>query len=398
MDPSSHFGLQTTSIHAGETSNFQKGATIPPINMATSFKVDPDVSFSAEDLTDDSPHVYTRWGNPTIDILEKKIAALEGAEAALAFGSGIAAVTGLILHKLKAGDRILMSDISYAGVREFGNDLLQGYGIEVCSVNLSDLEAVKSALRKPVQLAFLETPCNPICRLTDIRAVAELVHAQGGQVAVDSTFATPMASRPLELGADFVIHSLTKYLGGHGDAIGGIVAGSQAEIARLKSRISIHLGSIISPFNAWLINRGLATFPLRMRAHEAGAMKVAQFLEDHPRITKVIYPGLPSHPQHDLAKEQMQNFSGMLSFQVNNPRQVIQRMVERLRIFHYAVSLGHHKSLIFYIPTDELQASSFQLAPDNLTAYRAYAGDGVFRTSVGLEDAEDLCQDLEQCL
>ncbi|MEM7371858.1 MAG: PLP-dependent aspartate aminotransferase family protein [Bacteroidota bacterium] len=399
MDASTDpFGIQTLSIHAGETSNFQNGATIAPITMATSFKVDPAVSFSAEELDEHSPHVYTRWGNPTIDILEKKIAALEDGEAALAFGSGIAAVSGLILHLLKSGDRILMSDISYAGVREFGNDLLAGYGIEVISVNMADMQAVEAALSKPVQLAFLETPCNPICRLTDIRAVAERVHAQGGMVAVDSTFATPLATRPLGLGADFVIHSLTKYLGGHGDAIGGIVVGKKAAIQALKARISIHLGGIISPFNAWLINRGLATFPLRMQAHARNARQLSEFLEAHPRVKKVIYPGLPSHPQAELAQQQMQNFSGMLAFQTEQPQIIIQRMVERLKIFHYAVSLGHHKSLIFYIPTDAIQASSFQLDEVNLAAYREYAGDGVFRVSVGLEDANDLCRDLEQCL
>lgn len=398
MNTSSHFGLQTLSIHAGESANFKNGATIAPITMATSFKVDPAVSFSAEDLDDESPHIYTRWGNPTIDILEKKIAALEGAEAALAFGSGIAAVTGLILHIVQAGDRILMSDISYAGVREFGNDLLTGYGVEVVSVNMSDLQAVEVALQTPVKLAFLESPCNPICRLTDIQAVSEMVHAQGGQVAIDSTFATPMATRPLERGADFVIHSLTKYLGGHGDAIGGIVAGKKSDIQSLKARIGIHMGAIISPFNAWLINRGLATFPLRMRAHAEHAMQVAQYLEGHASVSRVIYPGLASHPQAALAQRQMANFSGMLCFQVKLPEETIKRMVERLEIFHYAVSLGHHKSLIFYIPTDAIQASSFQLPPANLAAYREYAGDGVFRVSVGLENAEDLCADLERCL
>lgn len=399
MDFSSDaYGIQTLSIHAGESSTFEKGATIAPIQVATSFKVDPDISFSAEDLDENSPHIYTRWGNPTIAILEKKVAQLEGGEAALAFASGMAAVTGLILNTLKSGDRILMSDISYAGVREFGNDLLAGYGIEVVPVNMSDLDAVRQALQQPAQLVFLETPCNPICRLTDIGAVVDMVHAQGGEVAVDSTFATPMATKPLSLGADYVIHSLTKYIGGHGDAIGGIVVGQKKTIQSLRTRVSIHLGGIISPFNAWLINRGLATFPLRMKAHAQNAQQVAEWLEAHPRVSKVIYPGLPSHPQADLAQRQMNNFSGMLSFQVPNPKAVIKRMLERLKVFHYAVSLGHHKSLIFYIPTDALQESSFKLDPPNLEAYRAYAGDGIFRTSVGLEDAEDLCRDLEQCL
>lgn len=389
---------QTQAIHAGELHDTQFGSTIPHITLSNTFLVDPDISFSAENLADKNPFVYSRWGNPNADILERKIAILEGGEAGLAFSSGMAAVTGLMFHKLKAGDRILVSDIAYAGVREFGNGLLKAYGIIVEPVNISDLQAVKKALQQPCKMLFLETPCNPIVRLTNIQAVSDIAHKHGAEVAVDSTFATPFATKPLGHGADFVIHALTKYIGGHGDALGGIVIGKQEEIQALRVNVGIHLGAVINPFAAWLINRGIATLPLRIKAHSENAMEVAQFLEAHSKVEKVVYPGLPSHPQHELAKTQMKLFSGMLTFQAKNPLVLASRMSKKLRIFHYAVSLGHHKSLIFYIPTEEIQKSSFRLMEKNLEAYRDYAGNGIFRVSVGLEDPKDLCRDLDEVL
>jgi len=207
-----------------------------------------------------------------------------------------------------------------------------------------------------------------------------------------------MATRPLELGADFVLHSLTKYIGGHGDALGGAVIGRKADIQALNLESVVHFGGVLSPFNAWLILRGAATLPIRMKAHEETALQVARFLESHPRVTRVFYPGLPSHPQHELATRQMANFSGMMTFTVEDGRAVAQRMVERLQVVHYAVSLGHHRSLIYWIPTSDIMRSSFRLEGEALARYRAYAGDGVFRFSVGIEDAEDICADLDQVL
>jgi methionine-gamma-lyase len=200
------------------------------------------------------------------------------------------------------------------------------------------------------------------------------------------------------LGADFVIHSLTKYIGGHGDALGGALLGPKAELDALRQQIGVRLGGVISPFNAWLILRGAATLPLRMKAHEAGARQVAQFLEGHPQVTQVMYPGLSSHPQHRLAQRQMENFSGMLTFQVAEGRQAARLLAERLKIWHYAVSLGHHRSLLFYLPTAELLTTSFKLSERQAKSYRDFAGEGIFRVSVGIEDPDDLCQDLEQAL
>jgi len=249
-------------------------------------------------------------------------------------------------------------------------------------------------------MVWVETPANPIMRLSDIEAVSRLAHGKGVRdVVVDSTFATPIATRPLELGADFVVHSLTKYIGGHGDAMGGAVIGRKAELDQLNLEATVHYGGVLSPFNAWLILRGAATLPLRMRAHEENALKVARHLEGHQGIKRVVYPGLASHPQHDLARRQMDNFSGMMTFQTKDEgSKVAERMIERFEVIHYAVSLGHHRSLVYWIPTEQLMRSSFKLEGDALKRYCDFAGEGVFRFSVGIETVEDLCADLDKVL
>ena len=390
-------GMRTKAIHSGESPNPSTRAAAPDIVMSTTFLIDPDVSFSANLMTDDMPFAYTRWGNPTVAQLEAKLAALEEAEACVAFASGMAAITALLLTLLKAGDHLIMSDVTYAGTSELANDTLPGLGIEITRVDTSDLAAVKSALRPNTRLIYLETPANPLLRLTDVAAVAALAREAGVLVAVDSTFATPVSLRPQELGADFVIHSLTKYMCGHGDAIGGAVCGAREHIAGLRST-AIHLGGIISPFNAWLTMRGMATLPLRMEAHEQNALAVARYLEAHPKVRRVIYPGLASHPQYDLACRQMANFSGMLTFQVRDGQDAARVLADRLRVIHYAVSLGHQRSLVVYLPTDDLLQTSFRLTPEQEASYRLFAGDGIFRLSVGLEDADDLIADLGAAL
>jgi methionine-gamma-lyase len=391
-------GFQTRSVHAGESPDPISGASSPNLVMSTTYVADPGVSFSAENNEGDMPYVYTRWGNPTLAQLEMKLADLEGAEAALCFASGMAAITAVLLAHLRKGDRLVMSDVTYAGASELANELLPGMGIEVVRVDMSDLDALDAAITPDTRLVYGETPANPLVRLTDLQAAAQLAHAKGALFAVDSTFASPIATRPIELGADLVIHSLTKYLGGHGDAIGGAVLGPQSIIDTLRSGMLIHAGGILSPFNAWLILRGIATLPLRMQAHQAGALAVARFLEGHPKVERVIYPGLESHPQHELACRQMSNFSGMLTFRVANGARAAHTLAAQLNIFHYAVSLGHHRSLLFYMPTTALLESSFHLTDAQASSYRQYAGDGMFRTSIGIEDGADLCADLDQAL
>ena len=235
-------------------------------------------------------------------------------------------------------------------------------------------------------------------RLTDIAEIARLAHSAGALLSVDSTFASPVITKPLALGADLVIHSLTKYLGGHGDALGGVVVGRSELIAPIRLRVGIHAGGVLSPFNAWLILRGLTTLPLRVHAHCESAMHIATRLHSHPRVKRVIYPGLASHPQMALAQKQMKLPGGMLTFAVDDGDAMARQLQQRLELISYAVSLGHVHSLIYYIGTDGIMASTFHLTGDDLAAYRAYAGDGVFRLSVGLEDPDDLCSDLWQAL
>jgi methionine-gamma-lyase len=399
-------GVRTRAIHAGEIHDPTTAASAPNIVMASTFVLPPafvqanDGSGfgNPETLGEDLPNLYTRWSNPTVRQLEIKLASLEEAGDAVAFGSGMAASTALLLHKLQAGDHVVMTDVAYVGVAEFAHDTLPKFGIEVSFVDTSDLSDVANALRPTTRLVWTETPVNPILRLTDIAGVATLAHEVGAEVAIDSTWASPIATRPIAIGADYVIHSLTKYLCGHGDAMGGAVIGTSTAMNALRLDARVHLGGVLAPFNAWLINRGIDTLPIRMAAHAEGALAVAQFLEAHPKVTHVLYPGSPSHPQYELAQRQMDNASGMIAFRVDNGPRLAGIMSEQLRIFHYAVSLGHQRSLIVYVATADVQSGSFRLDDEHLTRYRAYAGDGLFRVSIGLEDAADLCDDLATCL
>jgi cystathionine beta-lyase/cystathionine gamma-synthase len=389
-------GIQTKAIHAGEIPDPHTRASSPNIVMSTSFLTDADAPFSPENLDSPTSFFYTRESNPTVQQLETKLAALEEAQSCVAFASGMAAISGLMLHLLKPGDHVLMSDVAYVGATELLGGLIPSLGIVVTRVNTSDLEAVQAAIRPNTKLVHLETPCNPIVRLCDIAAIAEIAHAVGAKLSVDSTFATPIATQPLKLGADYVLHSLSKYLCGHGDAIGGALLGSAQAMSGVR-HLLIHLGGILSPFNAWLIMRGIATLGLRMQAHQANALELANFLEQHPQVTQVNYPGLSSHPQFGLAKKQMKNFSGMIAFQTKNPV-AHTRAFTHLETIHYAVSLGHQRSLIYFVSSGELLSTSYQLNPEQEKAYREWAGDGVFRFSVGLEDAADLIADLEKAL
>jgi len=388
----------TRAVHSGESPDAVTGASAPNIVMSSTFVIDEPISFSAQDKPDDAPYVYSRWDNPTVTVLQDKLAALEEAEACRCFASGMAATSALLLSTLSQGDRLVMSDSNYPGTAELARNILTRLGVEVVLADLSDLEAASRSITPGVRLVWAETPANPTLRLTDIRSVAELAHSVGAEFAVDSTFASPVATRPLKLGADYVVHSLTKYCCGHGDAMGGAVLGGQDKLKNVESDGQVYMGGVISPFNAWLINRGLATLPMRMQVHQTNATRVAEFLEGHKKIKKVLYPGLASHPQFDLAVRQMDNFSGIVSVQIDNGPGLVERMMSDLKIFHYAVSLGHHRSLIYWLGTDDLMQSSYALEGRPLDAYRAFAGDGVFRISVGLEDPEDLCDDLAQIL
>jgi methionine-gamma-lyase len=393
-----YVGEQTKAIHAGEFPDPVTKASAPNIVMSTTFVTEADTGFSVEGMDESDAWIYTRWRNPTIRQLEEKLAAIEETETAIAFSSGMGAIVALLFHLLKSGDHAVISDVAYAALSEITNELIPELGIEITKVNTSDINAVSAAIKANTKLIYIETPCNPILRLTDIAAVATVAHEAGAKLAVDSTFATPMATRPLQLGADFVIHSLTKYLGGHGDALGGVLLGDKSDLVPLRKKTSIRMGGTISPFNAWLIIRGLATLPIRMRVHQENAMRIASYLEGREEIGRVIYPGLPSHPQYELAKQQMQNFSGILTFQLKDKRNV-RKFVEKLQIIHYAVSLGHHRSLVFYLNSKDLLETSFKFdTPEQYDSWNTFAGEGIFRLSAGLENAEDLIADIEQAI
>jgi methionine-gamma-lyase len=390
--------IQTQAIHAGEAPDPTTGASAPNLVMSSTFVVDEEISFSANNLREESPFVYTRWSNPTTQQLEQKLAVLEQAEACVAFASGMAATASILLSHLSNGDHLVICNTNYPGTAEFARDTLTRFGVSVTPVDTSELDNIRNAVQDNTRMIWIETPSNPLLRISDIEAAAVIAKQQSALLVVDSTFATPIATRTLQLGADLVMHSLTKYIGGHGDAMGGAVCGKQSLIGSLRGEALVHYGGVISPFNAWLILRGMATLPIRMRSHEENALKVAHFLELHPGVEKVFYPGLRSHPQHQLARRQMDNFSGMVSFRTPKPKQIAQRMMEKLEVIHYAVSLGHHRSLVYLMQTGDLIDSSYRLDGEELEKYRDSAGEGICRLSVGLEDASDLIADLEQVL
>lgn len=390
----------TISLHGGDASRVLGQPVAAAPVLSTTYFTHPDaVGFSASDLKDDAPHFYTRWSNPTLELLESRLAALEQGEAALSFASGMAAITTLFHDRLQAGDHLVLSDVCYAGVAEYAHHALPRAGISVTMVDTSDPQKVAAAMRPETRLVHIETPANPILKLTDVTAIAEVAHAYGAELSVDSTIATPIGTKPITLGADYVCHSLTKYLCGHGDALGGAVIGKADKIAGLRRDGLIHSGAVLSPFSAYLILRGMETLSLRMGRHEANARLVEDFLAQHPKVRKVLWPGSVRHPQHALAQTQMRNFSGLLSFSVKaQSLDMARQLADRLKVFSYAVSLGKTKSLLFYIPTEDILRSSFRHEGAAADSYRDWAGEGVFRVSVGLEEPEDLIGDLEMAL
>jgi methionine-gamma-lyase len=391
-------GSQTNAIHAGEAPDRNTGASTPNIVMSSTYVVDEPISFSVNNMNEDTPYIYSRWSNPTNRQLEAKLCVLENAEQCLTFASGMAASSGILFSQLQSGDHIVISNTNYPGTAEIARDLLPKNGIEVTPVDTTDFSKIEMAIQSNTKIIWVETPSNPLLRITDIEAAADLAHKNNAILVVDSTFASPVATRPLALGADLVLHSLTKYIGGHGDALGGAVLGSRNLISKLRGSGVMHYGGTLSPFNAWLIMRGTATLPLRMRCHQENALAVAKYLESHPSVEMVRYPGLESHPQHNLACRQMDNFSGMISFRVKQPDKTARKMMTNLEIIHYAVSLGHHRSLIYLMETDDLIKNSFKLDSNELEKYRDIAGDGIFRLSIGLEDHPDLVHDLDGVL
>ena len=394
------YAFETLAIHVGEEPD-ESGALRAPLQMSTTFQLPgfgPKLFDALFMESEHPPHAYSRWSNPTLRALEERLAALERAEAALTTASGMAAVSALLLTLLSSGDHVVASEVCYAGSVELFGEHLGRFGIEVSLVDTSDIAQVQAAIRPNTKLIYVETPANPILRIADVAALARVTHEAGAQLAVDSTFAGPALQQPLALGADYVVHSLTKYLNGHGDALGGVVLGSKKGIRRIRKEMLVHLGGAMSPFNAWLILRGLVTLPLRMERHSQSALQIARFLEDYPRVNHVIYPGLESHPHHELARRQMSGFSGMLTFQLKGGLGAAITLAQKVKLWKYATSLGHAHSLLFYYPADLYVDAVSYLDEAQKTRIGEWMGAGIVRASVGLENVQDLIADLDQAL
>jgi len=403
------YDIDTLAVHAGEEPDPSTGALRIPLHMATTFKLPKFGAKLFDALMLESarpPYAYTRWSNPTLRALEDRLVALETvglkenkeAVAAVVTATGMAAVSALVFTFLNSGDHLIASEVCYAGSVELFGLHLPRWGIQVSLVDTSDLQQVQEAIKPNTKLIYVETPANPILRIADITALAQIAHQAEARLAVDSTWASPVLQRPLSLGADFVIHSLTKYLNGHGDALGGVVIGSQEDIQRIRREMLVHLGGAMSPFNAWLILRGLATLPLRIEKHCHSAMQVARFLENHPKVSRVTYPGLESHTHHELAKNQMDDYGGMLTFQLKDGLGAAIDLAENIHLFSYATSLGHAHSLLFYYPTDLYVDAAPYLGEEQKNRIREWTGEGIVRASIGLESPQDLIADLDQAL
>ena len=409
LDEFDGMDMETLAVHAGEKADPETGAIRSPIDMTTTFKLPKFGGKLIESLlmeNTNAAHVYTRWSNPTLRTLETRLAALEAPKGlldgnqahAVVFASGMAAISSLAMTFLSQGDHLVASEVCYPGAAEFFGLHLTRFGIEVSLVDTSDPENVRQAIKPNTKLIYMETPANPLLRISDISALADIAHNTGIKLAVDSTFASPALQQPFALGADFVVHSLTKYLNGHGDALGGVVLGRDEDIMRIRREMLVHLGGSMSPFNAWLILRGLVTLPERMKKHCENAMLIARFLENHPRVEHVVYPGLPSHPQHELASWQMSDFGGMLNFQLKGGLGAAITLAEKIRVFSYATSLGHAHSLLFYYLSELYVDMADYLSDAQKASIRASIGDGIIRASIGLENAEDLIEDLDRAL
>jgi cystathionine gamma-lyase/cystathionine beta-lyase/cystathionine gamma-lyase/homocysteine desulfhydrase len=374
--------FSTICLHAGQVPDPSTGAIITPIYQTSTYVQD--------ELGKHKGFEYARTQNPTRIALEQNLTAIEAGKQGFAFASGMAAI-GAIATMLQAGDHVVVSDNTYGGTFRLFDKVLTRYQLSFTYVNTSDLNAVEQAMTATTRMLFVETPTNPIMGLTDLAAAADLAHRHDARLVVDNTFASPYNQRPIELGADLVTHSTTKYLNGHSDSVGGIVvAVRDDDIAWLKF-VQNAEGAILGPFDSWLVLRGTKTLPIRMQQHNANGLALAEFLSTHPKVSKVYYPGLPSHPQHALARKQMRGFGGMLAFEMGS-LEAARRVLNGVRLHALAESLGGVETLISH-PATMTHAS---VPPDR----RAALGitDGLVRISAGIEDVEDLKEDLAQAL
>ncbi len=376
-------GFSTRAIHAGQEPDSATGAVVVPIYQTSTYAQDA--------IGKHRGYEYSRSGNPTRAALETCIAALEGGAHGLAFASGMAAEAA-VMQLLKPGDHTVAVDDLYGGSYRLFRRVLEPMGLSFSFVDGSDLTAVEKSLTDRTRMVWVESPTNPLLKLVDIEAVSKLAHARQALLVVDNTFMSPYFQRPLSLGADVVVHSATKYLGGHSDVIGGTLVVNRDDLFERLAFLQNAVGGVPGPMDAWLVLRGLKTLAIRMREHDSNARQVAAFLIDHPRVARVLYPGLPNHPQRDLARRQMSGFGGMISFEVKGGLEPARRVVERTQLFTLAESLGGVESLI------ELPAAMTHASIPAETRRAHGVADGLVRVSVGIEDAADLISDLDRAL
>ena len=369
--------FETVAAQAAHSVDSATGAVAPPIYLSTTFERDPDGEFSRG-------FVYSRANNPNRQALEECLSLLEGGASAAAFSSGSAA-TAAVFHSLAPGDHVVAPHDCYHGTSQLLRDVFAPWGLEATYVDMTDPAQVREALRPNTRLIWVETPSNPLLKITDVAQICEMAAEAEAMCVCDNTWASPMLQRPLELGADLVVHSTTKYLGGHEDVLGGVVIGREdSDFCRRVRLVQTTYGAAPSPFDCWLVLRGVRTLHLRMPAHSANAMRVAQFLQDSPRVEAVHYPGLPDHPGHAIAARQMSDYGGMVSFQVVGGEAEAMRVAAKVQVFTRATSLGGTQSLIEHRASIE--------GPNTRTP------DNLLRVSVGLENVADLLEDLSQAL
>lgn len=384
--------FNTKAIHVGKIHDRLTGAHASPIYQTSTFTFE-NVEQGARRFAGLEPgYIYTRIGNPNMTELQERMASLENGEDAVSTCSGMAAISTALLSILKQGDHIVASDMLYGCTYDLISQMLPDFGIEVSFVNVADTQALRKTMRTNTKALYIETPANPTMKIIDIRAAADISHEYGAYLVVDNTFMTPYLQRPLELGADIVVHSATKYLGGHGDLVSGVIVGPEHLTSKMKKRYLKDLGGIPSPFDTWLLARGIKTLGVRMDRHCQNAMQVAEFLVDCPQVATVYYPGLSSHPQHELAKKQMDGFGGMVSFDLKGGLAAGCTLMNNVEMISLAVSLGSVDSLI------EHPASMTHACIPQEERLAAGLLDGLVRLSVGIEDVEDIISDLKQAL
>lgn len=382
-------GINTQSVHTGTDYDAETGAIRRPLHMANSFKLPDDLSkvnYSSTDLL-----MYARNGNPNQHWLEEKVAALHGAKDTVVLASGVGALHALFWTLVKTGDKVVYPRVSYMAVYRMFHELFnRKFGVRTIMADMTDLDEVRRAISPGTRLVHIETPDNPTVGVTDIAAVAEIAHACGALLSVDNTFASPLNQKPLDLGADFVVEALTKFINGHGDAQGGAIISNDLEtMDRIRYEAQVNVGAVISPFNAWQIFRGSVTYPLRMKRINDTSLQIARWLETRHGVTFVSYPGLESNSGHELAKRQMPGgFGGVISFGVDADDKTTEQFCAKLKIVSFAVSLGHDESLVFPQPSYD----------ERILLYPERFRRGFIRFSVGLEEPDDIMRDIDQAL